>query len=145
MKKEVLIVVLILALLLYWWQSKANAPAPEMEIEPQPEKYTVVKGDSIWKIAKRRLPVGASNGQIMNYVVQISIDNGVTWNTPSSGRLGLTHTITSLPLGTTVTLRVQTQRGKLRAVKTGSVWLVTKQEVERYRSEHLGRGTPPAP
>lgn len=45
----------------------------------------------------------------------------------------------------TVTLRVQTQRGKLRAVKTGSVWLVTKQEVERYRSEHLGRGTPPTP
>ena len=44
----------------------------------------------------------------------------------------------------TVTLRVQTQRGKLRAVKAGSVWLVTKQEVERYRSEHLGRGTPPA-
>jgi excisionase family DNA binding protein len=45
----------------------------------------------------------------------------------------------------TVTLRVQTQRGKLRAVKAGSLWLVTKQEVERYRSEHLGRGTPPAP
>jgi hypothetical protein len=76
MKKEVLIVVLILALLLYWWQSKANAPGPEIDVEPQPEKYTVQKGDSIWKIAKRRLPVGASNGQIMNYVVQISIDNG---------------------------------------------------------------------
>lgn len=56
----------------------------------------------------------------------------------------LAQAATSLGLAT-VTLRVQTQRGKLRAVKTGSVWLVTKQEVERYRSEHLGRGTPPAP
>ena len=44
----------------------------------------------------------------------------------------------------TVTLRVQTQRGKLKATKVGSVWLVTKGEVERYRREHLGKGTPPA-
>lgn len=44
----------------------------------------------------------------------------------------------------TVTLRVQTQRGKLKATKVGSVWLVTKDEVERYRREHLGKGTPPA-
>lgn len=76
MKKEVLIVVLILAALLWWWQSKANEPAPKIEIEPEPEKYTVQKNDSIWKIAKKRLPIGATDGQIMNYVVQISIDNG---------------------------------------------------------------------
>ncbi len=55
----------------------------------------------------------------------------------------LTQAAASLGLAT-VTLRVQIQRAKLKAVKTGSVWLVTKQEVERYRSEHLGRGTPPA-
>ena len=47
---------------------------------------------------------------------QISIDNGVTWNTPSSGSLGLTHTITSLPLGTTVTLRVRALGGCTPAV-----------------------------
>jgi gliding motility-associated-like protein len=47
---------------------------------------------------------------------QISIDNGVTWNTPSSGSLGLTHTITGLPLGTTVTLRVRALGGCTPAV-----------------------------
>ena len=44
----------------------------------------------------------------------------------------------------TVTLRVQQRRGKLTAAKVGSVWLVTKDEVERYRRENLGKGTPPA-
>jgi nucleoid-associated protein YgaU len=61
---------------LYWWQFNANKLPPEIEIEPQPEKYIVQKNDSIWKIAKRRLPVGASDGEVMNYVIQISIDNG---------------------------------------------------------------------
>jgi len=76
MKKEVLIVILILALLLWWWQSKANQDAPEIKLQPEPEQYTVKKGDSIWKIAKKRLPVGSTDGTIMNYVVQISIENG---------------------------------------------------------------------
>lgn len=34
------------------------------------------------------------------------------------------------------TLRWQIRNGKLRAVKRGRDWWVTKQEVERYREEH---------
>lgn len=37
------------------------------------------------------------------------------------------------------TLRVQVNRGKLRAKKVGPVWTVTPGEVERYRRESLGR------
>lgn len=81
MKKEVLIVVLILALLLWLWSSKVNAQPPVKitppdESEPAAENYTVKSGDSIWKIAKRRLPVGTSNELIYDYVVQISEENG---------------------------------------------------------------------
>lgn len=47
---------------------------------------------------------------------QVSIDNGATWNTPSSGSLGLTHTLTGLPLGTSVTLRVRANGGCIPAV-----------------------------
>lgn len=58
---------------------RAAEPQPvamQTETEPKPERYTVKRGDSIWKIAKKRLPSGATNGQIMEYVIQISIDNG---------------------------------------------------------------------
>jgi excisionase family DNA binding protein len=64
-------------------------------------------------------------------------------NSTLAGVMTLAQAASSLGLAT-VTLRVQIQRGKLNATKVGSLWLVTKQEVERYRSEHLGRGTPPA-
>lgn len=37
------------------------------------------------------------------------------------------------------TLRVQVNRGKLRARKIGPVWTVTPGEVERYRRESLGK------
>ncbi len=47
---------------------------------------------------------------------QVSTDNGATWTTPSSGSLGLTHTITGLPLGTSVTLRVRANGGCIPAV-----------------------------
>ena len=80
MKKEVLIIVFILLLLLWWWNMRASTPEPIFDKQTQPEpvaeRYTVKRGDSIWKIAKKRLPQSASNGQIMEYVIQISIDNG---------------------------------------------------------------------
>ncbi len=47
---------------------------------------------------------------------QVSVDGGTTWNNPSSGPQGLTHTITGLQLGTTVTLRVRALGGCLAAV-----------------------------
>jgi excisionase family DNA binding protein len=34
------------------------------------------------------------------------------------------------------TLRLQAERGKLRATKVANRWLVTLAEVERYRREH---------
>lgn len=37
------------------------------------------------------------------------------------------------------TLALQARRGKLKAQKVGPVWVVSPAEVERYRSEHLGR------
>ena len=37
------------------------------------------------------------------------------------------------------TLRVQVKRGRLEATLYGKTWLVTEDEVERYRREHLGR------
>lgn len=36
-----------------------------------------------------------------------------------------------------VTLRVQAERGTLRARKIGRDWMVTPAEVERYREVHL--------
>jgi len=79
MKREVIIVLLLLALLLYWWNLRAQQPEvmpAAAEAEPVAERYVVKRGDSIWKIAKARLPIGATNGQIMQYVIEISIDNG---------------------------------------------------------------------
>ena len=83
MKKEVIIVIVILALLLWLWSSKMNAQkpspaanAPVDENTTPGENYTVQPGDSIWKIAKRRLPEGSSDSIIYDYVVQISEENG---------------------------------------------------------------------
>ena len=57
----------------------------------------------------------------------------------------LTEAAASLGLDAS-TLRRQVARGSLRARKVGPVWTVTKREVERYRSIHLGRkaNRPPA-
>jgi excisionase family DNA binding protein len=36
-------------------------------------------------------------------------------------------------------LRLQIRRGILKAEKIGRDWLVTEDEIERYRRDHLGR------
>lgn len=46
---------------------------------------------------------------------QVSSDNGANWVTPSSGSTGLTHLVTGLPLGTTITLQVRALGGCLPA------------------------------
>jgi gliding motility-associated-like protein len=46
---------------------------------------------------------------------QVSTDGGLNWVTPSSGSTGLTHTITGLSVGTTITLRVRALGGCLPA------------------------------
>ena len=38
-----------------------------------------------------------------------------------------------------VTLRAQAARGVLRARRIGKTWVTTREEVERYRREHLGK------
>jgi hypothetical protein len=38
-----------------------------------------------------------------------------------------------------VTLRAQATRGVLRARRIGKTWVTTREEVERYRREHLGK------
>lgn len=45
-------------------------------------------------------------------------------------RLGLAH----------ATLRRQIHNGRLQAIKLGTSWVVTEQELERYRKEHQGQG-----
>lgn len=47
---------------------------------------------------------------------QVSINGGSNWITPSSGPTGLTHVVTGLAVGTTVTLQVRTQGGCQPAV-----------------------------
>ncbi len=43
------------------------------------------------------------------------------------------------------TLRHQVKHGRLAARLFGKTWITTKHEVERYRSENLGRaGRPPS-
>ena len=43
------------------------------------------------------------------------------------------------------TLRHQAQVGHIRARNIGKTWITTRQEVDRYRAEHLGRvGRPSA-
>ena len=37
-----------------------------------------------------------------------------------------------------VTLRMQIERGMLRGVKRGNVWLVMASEADRYKREHKG-------
>ena len=49
---------------------------------------------------------------------QVSTNGGTTWVTPSSGPLGLTHTVTGLSLGTTVNLQVRALGGCLPAVSS---------------------------
>ena len=44
-------------------------------------------------------------------------------------RLGISH----------ITLRLQAKKGVLNASLAGHQWMVTAEEVERYRSEHLGK------
>ena len=40
---------------------------------------------------------------------------------------------------TAATLRWQVRNGRLHAQRLGPIWTVTPREVERYRSESLGR------
>lgn len=52
----------------------------------------------------------------------------------------MTLTEAAVLLGVTpATLRQQVANGKLRASKRGRDWWVTKGEVERYRSQSLGK------
>jgi nucleoid-associated protein YgaU len=64
-----------------------NAKPPVNIDEPEPnpetdlidsENYIVQKGDSIWKIAKKRLPSGINNSVIFDYVRQIAQENGMS-------------------------------------------------------------------
>lgn len=50
----------------------------------------------------------------------------------------------SLGLKDASTLRGAISRGRLAAVLVGKTYLVTTDEVERYRREHLGRRGRPA-
>jgi len=63
---------------------KPNPPVPKPEppVPPAPtsEVYTIKKGDSIWKIAKQRLPAGTSNQDILAYTKQIAAENGMNVN-----------------------------------------------------------------
>jgi len=47
---------------------------------------------------------------------EVSTNNGTTWQTPSSGPTGLTHTVTGLALGTEVTLIVRANGGCLPSI-----------------------------
>ena len=47
---------------------------------------------------------------------EVSINNGATWTAPSSGSTGLTHTVSGLTLGVTVTFQVRALGGCLPAV-----------------------------
>lgn len=38
-----------------------------------------------------------------------------------------------------VTLRAQAGKGVLQARRVGNTWITTKQEIARYRRDHLGR------
>lgn len=43
------------------------------------------------------------------------------------------------------TLRTQIRFGKITAHKIGPIWTMSREEVDRYRAEHLGRpGVRPA-
>jgi nucleoid-associated protein YgaU len=39
--------------------------------------YTVQRGDTLWSIARGRMPAGVSNAQIMAYVREIAVENGM--------------------------------------------------------------------
>lgn len=45
-------------------------------------------------------------------------------------QLGLAH----------ATLRRQIHNGRLQAVKVGTSWVITEDELKRYREEHQGQG-----
>jgi excisionase family DNA binding protein len=56
--------------------------------------------------------------------------------------LTLAEAADELGLGSS-TLRHQAQKGVLRARLIGKTWVTTKAELDRYRSEHLGRAGRP--
>jgi hypothetical protein len=60
--------------------------------------------------------------------VALGLDSGMTLN-EAAATLGLSPD----------TLRVQVNKGQLKAKKVGPVWTVTPGEVERYRRESLGK------
>lgn len=49
---------------------------------------------------------------------EVSLDNGATWITPSSGATGTSHSITGLQVGVTVTIQVRALGGCVPAVST---------------------------
>jgi hypothetical protein len=57
--------------------------------------------------------------------------------------ISLAQAADELNLGTS-TLRHQAAGGRLEARLVGKTWITTRQEVERYRREHLGRPGRPA-
>lgn len=64
------------------------------------------------------------------YIADMKIgDTEVLTISQAARRLGLDRT----------TLVRQAKKGKLRATLTGAVYLVTVEEVERYRRENLGK------
>ncbi|BAV04945.1 gliding motility-associated C-terminal domain-containing protein [Filimonas lacunae] len=58
---------------------------------------------------------------------EVSIDNGITWITPSTGATGLSHTVTGLSLGETITLKVRVL-GSCTAAESAPVSATTMQE-----------------
>jgi nucleoid-associated protein YgaU len=76
-KKRTAIVVIALLAAYFLLRKKAPGADPGDAGTADGDRYTVVPGDTLWAIAKRRLPAGTSNSTILTYVRAIAVANGM--------------------------------------------------------------------
>jgi nucleoid-associated protein YgaU len=76
-RKRTAIVVVALLAAYFLLRKKAPDAEPSGEGTADGDRYTVASGDTLWAIAKRRLPAGSANSAILTYVRAIAVANGM--------------------------------------------------------------------
>jgi nucleoid-associated protein YgaU len=77
MNRKITVIAFALLAAYFLLRKKAPGADPGDAGSAKGDRYTVVSGDTLWAIAKRRLPAGSSNSAILTYVRAIAVANGM--------------------------------------------------------------------